>query len=111
MKILLVEPGYYTTYPPMPLLKFAAYHKQLGDEVQLVRGCNPKIAFTPERIYVTSLYTYAWEPVKTAVWYYRTLFPKAKVILGGIYATILPEHAIEQCKPDKLVTGLIPRNR
>jgi len=87
------------------LLKLAAYHKRRRDEVQLVRGCEPRV-FDANRIYITSLFTYAWQPVKDAVWYYRALLPKAKLFLGGIYASLMPEHAIENCAPDKLVEGL-----
>jgi hypothetical protein len=105
MKILLVEPSYYTAYPPMALLKLATYHKRRRDEVQLVRGCEPRV-FDAKRIYVTSLFTYAWQPVKDAVWYYRALLPKAKLVLGGIYASLMPKHAVKHCDPDKLVEGL-----
>lgn len=47
----------------------------------------------PDRIYVTSLFTYAWRPVHKAVRYYKKLFPDIHVSLGGIYASLLPDHA------------------
>lgn len=106
MKVLLVEPKYYTTYPPLPLLKLASWHKRQGHEVQLVKGCVSQV-IDASLVYVTSLFTYAWKPVMDAIWYYRSVLPKAKIVLGGIYASILPEHAIEHCKPDELVTGLV----
>lgn len=92
MHILLVEPAYYTRYPPLGLLKIASYHKLRGDTVELVRGCilpNHK----PDLIYVTSLFTWAWEPVWSSVKHYKTIFPNVKVQLGGLYATLMPEHA------------------
>jgi len=106
MKILLVEPKYYTAYPPLPLLKLAAFHKKRGDQVQLVRGCEPKI-FSASKVFITSLFTYAWVPVQEAVAYYRAILPRAKITLGGIYASLMPEHALENCRPDELVTGLV----
>ena len=92
MHVLLVEPAYYTKYPALGLLKLASYHKLNGDSVELVRGCQP-VSQTPDKVYVTSLFTYAWESVHVAIAYYKKLFPKAKVELGGIYATLMPEHA------------------
>jgi hypothetical protein len=90
-RILLVEPDYYTRYPPLGLLKLASYHRKRGDEVRLVRGGVD--GWTPDRIYVTSLFSYAWRPVHAAVHYYRRRFPDAHLILGGIYASLLPDHA------------------
>ena len=43
--------------------------------------------------YVTSLFTWAWKPVHEAVKYYKRLYPKAEIWLGGPYATLLPKHA------------------
>lgn len=92
MHILLVEPSYYTRYPPLGLLKLASYHKLLGDTVELVRGCQ-LVNKLPAKIYVTSLFTYSWKPVHEAVAYYKKLFPHTELILGGIYATLMQEHA------------------
>ena len=47
----------------------------------------------PDYVYITSLFTYSWKPVHDAAAYYRSLYPKAKIVLGGIYATLMPEHA------------------
>ena len=92
----MVEPDYYTTYPPLGLLKIAAYHKRRGDRVKLVRvrvdglRKSPK---RPSRVYVTSLFTWTWKPVWKAVRFYKRLFPKTKVWLGGLYASLMPKHA------------------
>ena len=70
----------------------ATYFRNQGLEIELVRGCK-KPRFIPDEIYITSLFTYAWKPVHDAVKFYKTHFSKSKVILGGIYASLLPEHA------------------
>lgn len=94
MHILLVEPNYYSRFPPYPLLKLSAHHKKLGDTTELVRGeVIPRRK--PNLVYITSLFTYAWIPVHNAVKFYKKLYPKTKIILGGIYASIMPEHAIK----------------
>ena len=92
MHVLLVEPAYYTRYPPLGLLKLASYHKLQGDAVYFVRGCL-SVPQTPDKVCVTSLFTYAWKPVHQSVAYYKKMFPNAKVAVGGIYATLMPEHA------------------
>ncbi len=97
LKIFLVEPNYYTTYPPLGLLKLAAYHRNRGDKIELMR-VNGKKRIDPKKrepdlIYVTSLFTWAWDKVWEVIRYYRFHFPKSKIILGGIYASILPDHA------------------
>jgi hypothetical protein len=95
MKILLVEPRrslkYYTTYPPLGLLKLGAYHKKKGNQVRLVRGSDGD-GFVPHRVYITSLFTYAWEPVHEVIRFYIHKYPEAQVIVGGIYATLCPDH-------------------
>jgi len=91
MRILLVEPNYYSRYPPLGLLKLSAFHKSRKDATQLVRGLQ-KVE-KPDIIYVTSLFTWAWKPVHEAVRFYKTLFPDAEVWLGGLYASLLPKHA------------------
>ena len=92
--ILLVEPNYYSRYPPIGLLKLSAYHKQKGDTTELVKGLrNP--SKKPDIIYITSLFTWAWKPVWDAVRFYKNLFPKVEVWLGGIYASLLPNHAAQ----------------
>ena len=95
MKILLVEPQkshkYHTQYPPLGLLKLSAYHKAIGDEVRFVKGFASN-GFYPDRIFITSLFTYAWEPVHEVIAYYSEKYPKAEIKVGGIYATLCPDH-------------------
>ncbi len=92
MHILLVEPDYYSRYPPLGLLKLAAMHRYQGDTVELVRG-EKRPSRQPDKIYITSLFTYSWRPVHRSIHYYKQLFPGIPVSLGGIYASLLPDHA------------------
>lgn len=92
MRILLVEPHYYTQYPPLGLMKLASYHRSRGSKVKLVRGTDPDINFRPDRIEITSLFTYAWKPVHEVIEFYHSLFPDAKIRVGGIYASLMPDR-------------------
>ena len=58
----------------------------------LVQGCH-EVDPAPEEIYLTSLFTYSWKPVHEAAAYYRSRYPAAKIFLGGVYATLMLEHA------------------
>ncbi len=107
MKILLVEPEYYTRYPSLGLLKLSTWHKQRGDEVVLARGQKPP-TFDPKRIYVASLFTWDWKPVWEAIRYYKALFPRAELWLGGVYASLLPDHA-KHSGADVVWEGLMPK--
>ncbi len=92
MNILLVEPDYYTKYPPLGLMKLASYHRSLSNQVKMVRGTNSNPNFNPDRIVITSLFTYAWKPVHDAIKYYHGLFPDVEIEVGGIYASIMPDN-------------------
>ncbi|MEO0074018.1 MAG: hypothetical protein ABIK43_05105 [candidate division WOR-3 bacterium] len=98
-RVLLVEPArsqrYHTAYPPLGLLKLGRYHRLRGDRVKLISGLNGD-GYDPDMVYVTSLFTYAWEPVHETIRYYLKKYPKAKLVVGGIYATLCPEKLREE---------------
>ena len=59
----------------------------------------------PSVILVTSGMTYWYLGFKEAVERLRLLFPSVPIVLGGIYATLCPEHARRTIKPDVLIEG------
>lgn len=97
MRALLVKPSYYSAFPPLGLLKISSLLNSRGytpvGQERYHEGPNRPASFTPDEIYITSLFTYAWESVHASVSYYRHLYPNAKILLGGLYASLLPEHA------------------
>jgi radical SAM superfamily enzyme YgiQ (UPF0313 family) len=59
----------------------------------------------PAAILVTSLMTYWYPGVAAAIRLARQHFPDVPVILGGIYATLCPDHARQHSGADHVVTG------
>jgi radical SAM superfamily enzyme YgiQ (UPF0313 family) len=62
----------------------------------------------PHEVWISSIMTYWWESTRDLVALVRRVFPRAKVIVGGIYPTLAPEHARNRLAADLVVTGEIP---
>jgi hypothetical protein len=113
MNILLVEPEFpiskksknHSNFLPIGLLKLANYYWKKNNTVQLIRG-NDTADFYPKEILITSLFTYWSKYVKDSVEYYRKLYPKAKITVGGIYASLMPKHCKEYTKCDEVFVGI-----
>lgn len=104
--ILLVEPDYRSKFPPLGLMRIAAYHKGRGDCVSFVRGCNVSAReMRWHRIYVSSLFT--WElprTVKTIRYYLDSVQDPRHIFVGGIGATLNPDY-IRELVPCTVVEG------
>ncbi len=109
MKILLAEPEYYTKYPPLGLLKIGKMEERNGSYVRLIRGNTIINDFTPDKIYITSLFTYAWKPVHEAIEFCMKAYPDSEIIVGGIYATLMPEKLRKVFPLIEIHTGLYPQ--
>jgi len=106
--ILLVEPSYKSKYPPLGLMKIAAYHKRLNDRVVFVKGCiSEKRAERWDRIYVSSLFTYYWQETVKAIKYYQDSVPRrSDIIVGGVLATLLHDD-LELETGATVISGLL----
>ena len=92
--ILLVEPGYPNKYPPLGLMKIAAYHGAFGrnDTVRLVKGETPAVLSQVwDRVYVTTLFSFEWKRTSAAIDFaLRAVRGQAeRVFVGGIAATLM----------------------
>ncbi len=59
----------------------------------------------PAAILITSLMTYWYPGVTAAIRLAKAQFPGVPVILGGIYATLCPDHARRYSGADRLMSG------
>ena len=98
-QILLVEPGYENPYPSLALMKISTWHKNKGDEVDYIKEnapknyfgyCPPELKEYYDIIYITTLFTYHFKKAVQSIKYYQDKYPNAKIKVGGILATLLP---------------------
>src|SRR6266516_1482397 len=61
----------------------------------------------PDEVWITSIMTYWWQSTRDVVSLTKRLFPKATVLVGGIYPTLAPEHAAENLGADIIFKGEI----
>lgn len=92
--VLLVEPGYPNKYPPLGLMKIAAYHGPNGcnDNVLFVKGNSSEILDRVwDRVYVTTLFSFEWKRTSAAIDFaLRAARGQAeRVFVGGIAATLM----------------------
>ena len=60
----------------------------------------------PDQIYITSYFTYWSKYVKNTVKYYKSIYPSVKVVVGGIYASLMPEHCKKYTGCDEVFVGV-----
>jgi len=63
---------------------------------------------TPDEIMITSLFTYWKEHVVNCVEHYRKLYPSAKITVGGIYASLMPDDCQRIPGVDDVWVGIHP---
>ena len=128
--VLLVEPDFpipnksrnHSNFLPIGLLKIASYLRNKSINVKLIRFEEENINdfaqmtldytedndFNPDLICVTSIFTYWSEYVKNTVFYYKNKYKNTPILVGGIYASLMPEHCKKYTKCDDVITGYIP---
>ena len=110
--ILLVQPDFpiasksrwHKSFLPVGLLKLASYYRDKGHEVKLVYG-RENSSFRPDKVMISSLFTYWSKYVWGCVKHYKQLYPNAKIVVGGVYASLMPEHC-KQSGCDEVFIGV-----
>ncbi|MFW6026659.1 MAG: hypothetical protein ACOCRX_09980 [Candidatus Woesearchaeota archaeon] len=90
MNILLVDPV-SRKYPNLALMKISTYHKRRGDVVFYQKGYRPQNN-TPNKIYISTIFTYKADKTIKVINKYQDKYPNAEIRVGGIYATLMPDH-------------------
>lgn len=94
-----------TTIPKPPLLAtISRTYSRYGVDPDIIRSDLASIP-TPQAILVTSLMTYWYPGVRETIQLLREVFLDVPLLLGGIYASLLPDHAREECLADEILVG------
>ena len=99
--ILLVEPSYPNKYPPLGLMKLAAYHgpRGRGDKVQFVKGEVLDVLLEPwDRVYVTTLFSFEWKRTAAAIDFaiQAAGWQPERVFVGGIAASLMHDEFVNE---------------
>lgn len=108
MKVLLVEPSYKNKYPPLGLMKIAAFHKANHDDVKFVKGLDKNDRSEMwDRIYITTLFSFYWsKTIETIKYYEFSVKDPQNLFIGGPMATIMAEE-IQNETGFKVIKGLL----
>ena len=118
-RVLLVNPPFPIKYSkkhkfilPIGLIKIGTYYQNKGANVKLIwlndnNDEKDLINFAPQIIYITSVFTYYAPFVKEAVEYCKKIFPNVPIIVGGVFASILPNVCKEYTGCDSVIQGII----
>lgn len=116
-RILLIEPGYRNKYPPLGLMKLAAYHKGRcsADEVRFVKLIKgeqlPGLEERWDRAYVTTLFSFEWRRTAEAINYAIAAVggETSRVFVGGISASLMQEAymEIDEWRGVRFIKGLL----
>lgn len=90
-RVFLLEPPYRRKYVPLGLAKIASLVKSRGGEVRFGRHYE---GWPCDLVCVTSLFTYDSRKVRDAISQVRFLAPSTPILLGGVYASLMPKHAM-----------------
>ena len=99
--ILLVEPSYRNKYPPLGLMKIAAYHRDRDDFVRLVKGIDKSVLLEVwDRVYVTTLFSFEWKNISNAIDFaiHAASNQPERVFVGGIAASLMHEEFLKESK-------------
>lgn len=115
--ILLIEPGYRNKYPPLGLMKIAAYHGPDGkrDNVRFIKGEDKSVLGTAwDRVYVTTLFTFEYERISRAIDFALEVVrgQANKVFVGGIAASLLNGRfaAEPRWRGVRFISGLLDKS-
>jgi hypothetical protein len=113
--ILLIEPGYKNKYPPLGLMKLAAYHGPYGkkDNVRFVKGEEDRsvLETTWDRIYVTTLFSFEWREIAKSINFAVECARgnRTKIFVGGIAASLMHDQFIAEAgwRGIRFIKGLL----
>jgi radical SAM superfamily enzyme YgiQ (UPF0313 family) len=100
--------GHYPKTPvpkPARLAGIPRRYARYGLPRDAVREALKRLDPPPDAVFITSVMTYWYPGVVAAARMAKEIWPRAPVVLGGVYATLCPEHARAIEHVDLVVQG------
>lgn len=112
--ILLLEPGYKNKYPPLGLMKIAAYHRTKGDQIRFAKGIEPELLKQRwDRVYVTTLFSFEFAKIGKQIDFAVECAngQHRRVFVGGIAASLMTEEFINEPRwyGVRFISGLLDK--
>lgn len=113
--ILLLEPSYRNKYPPLGLMKIAAYHRTKSDHIIFAKGIKPELLETRwDRIYVTTLFSFEFRRIAEQIDFAIECAggQHRRVFVGGIAASLMTEEFLKEPRwfGVRFISGLLDRS-
>jgi len=91
--ILLLENKYKKKYRNLALMKFSTYFKQQRYTIDFFEGIDTKNSLKRDYEYIvySTIFTYYFDEDIKTINYYKNKYPNAKIIIGGVSATLIPD--------------------
>ena len=117
--ILLLEPGYRNKYPPLGLMKIAAYHNARGDHVIFAKGVRSQQTseiFNKrwDRIYITTLFSFEFKKIAETIDFAIDCVggQRRRVFVGGIAASLMYDEFLKESRwfGVRFISGLLDKS-
>ena len=113
--ILLLEPSYRNKYPPLGLMKIAAYHRTKSDHIVFAKGIKLELLETRwDRIYVTTLFSFEFRRIAEQIDFAIECAggQHRRVFVGGIAASLMTEEFLKEPRwfGVRFISGLLDRS-
>ena len=121
-KVLFIDPAFpvanksrnHKDLLPVGLLKIGTLLNNNDFKTKLIRLNNNNdsfedviLEFNPNFVMITSVFTYWSKQVKEAVDFSRNILPDVPIMVGGVFASLLPEKCKEYTGCDYVCKGVI----
>lgn len=112
--VLLLEPVYKNKYPPLGLMKIAAYHRTKNDRIRFAKGIRPDLLKQRwDRVYVTTLFSFEFARTAKQIDFAIECAngQHRRVFVGGIAASLMTEEFINDPRwfGVRFISGLLDR--
>ena len=117
--ILLLEPGYRNKYPPLGLMKLAAYHRTKGDYIIFCKGVESNYSkgllnTRWDRVYVTTLFSFEFKRIAKTIDFAIDCVgnQRQRVFVGGIAASLMHDEFLKESRwvGIRFISGLLDKS-